>query len=47
MKRKKILAGLLAVLMIGQTAGSVSALTSETSDAESLTFNNEGLCFNF
>ncbi len=43
MKRKKILAGLLAVLMIGQTAGSVSALTSETSDAESLTFNNEGL----
>ena len=43
MKRKKILAGLLAVLMLGQTAGSVSALETETSDSDSLTFNNEGL----
>ena len=44
MRRKKIVAGILALMMLGQVAGSVTATAAETANfAESITFNKEGL----
>lgn len=44
MKRKKIVAVILAALMLSQTAGSISAFAAETAEsAQSITFNDEGL----
>lgn len=44
MKRKKIVAVILAALMLSQTAGSISAFAAETAEsAQSVTFNDEGL----